>query len=151
MICLLKSVLLDIISLVEFFSYWTLSVGIGIIFSFSLSLQNRIIPTDYYPTRITHFSTTSRRSTRYNKEYTIQSFIKLTTSFSFFLSFSLIYILFHWIASFLLFSREVHCMEEALTVAAFSSVSHLFLEAPTNHEEKNEYEKTMGELVVCYP
>ena len=41
-------------------------------------------------------------------------------------------------------------MEEALTVAAFSSVSHLFLEAPTDHEEKNEYEKTMGELVVSH-
>ena len=60
------------------------------------------------------------------------------------------FILSHRIASFLLFSREVHCMEEALTVAAFSSVSHLFLEAPTDHEEKNEYEKTMGELVVSH-
>lgn len=40
-------------------------------------------------------------------------------------------------------------MEEALTIAAFSSVSHLYKEEPKDHEEKNEYEKIMGELIVC--
>ena len=39
-------------------------------------------------------------------------------------------------------------MEDALTIAAFSSVSHLFKEEPEDHERKVEYEKIMGELVV---
>lgn len=52
------------------------------------------------------------------------------------------------LASFLLFAKEAHCEEEALTIAAFSAVSHLYLEAPKDHEERNEYEKIMGELVV---
>lgn len=52
------------------------------------------------------------------------------------------------IASFLLFSRELGCQEAALTIAAFSSVSHLYKEEPTDHEEQREYRKIMGELIV---
>ena len=51
------------------------------------------------------------------------------------------------LASFLLFAREMGCIEDALTIAAFSSVSHLYKEEPKDHEQKTEYEKTMGELI----
>lgn len=53
------------------------------------------------------------------------------------------------LASFLLFAREMGCIEDALTIAAFSSVSHLYKEEPKDHEQKTEYEKTMGELIVA--
>ena len=41
------------------------------------------------------------------------------------------------------------CIEDALTIAAFSSVSPLYNEEPKDHEQKTEYEKTMGELIVA--
>ena len=50
-------------------------------------------------------------------------------------------------ASFLLFCHE-GCEEAGLTIAAFSSVSHLFKEEPTDHDEQREYRKIMGELIV---
>ena len=52
-------------------------------------------------------------------------------------------------ASFLLFCHEEGCEEAGLTIAAFSSVSHLFKEEPTDHDEQREYRKIMGELIVC--
>ena len=57
-------------------------------------------------------------------------------------------VVFFHVASFLLYSREIGCEEAALTVAAFSSVSHLYKEEPTDHEEQREYRKIMGELIV---
>ena len=51
-------------------------------------------------------------------------------------------------ASFLLFCHEEGCEEAGLTIAAFSSVSHLFKEEPTDHDEQREYRKIMGELIV---
>lgn len=50
--------------------------------------------------------------------------------------------------SFLLFAKQAQCEDFALTIAAFSGVTHLFLEPPTDVETRNEYEKTMGELIV---
>ena len=50
--------------------------------------------------------------------------------------------------SFLLFAKQAQCEDFALTIAAFSGVTHLFLEPPTDVETRNDYEKTMGELIV---
>ncbi|KAK8790719.1 hypothetical protein WA588_002467 [Blastocystis sp. NMH] len=51
------------------------------------------------------------------------------------------------LGSFLLFAKQAQCEDFALTIAAFSGVTHLFLEPPTDVETRNEYEKTMGELI----
>jgi hypothetical protein len=47
-----------------------------------------------------------------------------------------------------LFAKEAGCEAEALTIAAFSGVTHLYLEGPKETGERNEYEKMMGELIV---
>lgn len=47
-----------------------------------------------------------------------------------------------------MFGKEAGCEAEALTIAAFSGVTHLYLEAPKETSERNEYEKVMGELIV---